>query len=124
MTLAAILLATALFFVALQRSNLIALSWSIVAQTSVALHALRENALDDDARERAAQTFAVHMFGLFGRMAVLSVLVCAAPLAILTLFVFAGVTDSAEIWRIGTSWPFIAANIALFAVMLKRGHKA
>ena len=124
MTLAVILAATALFFVAFQRSHLVDLSWSIIAESSGAIGVLRDSALDDDAREAAARKFAVRMFGLFGRIAALSLLVCAAPIAIIALAVAAGITDSDAIWRISTSWAFIAANVALFVIMLKWDRKA
>ena len=124
MTLAVILAASALFFVAFQRSHVVDLSWSIIAESSGALGALRDSALDDDARERAARQFAIRMFAMFGRIAVLSLLVCAAPFAILALAVAAGITDSDAIWRISTSWGFIAANVAVFAVMLKWDRKS
>ena len=124
MTLAVILAATLLFFIALQRSRLVDISWSVIAESNGALGALRDPALDDDARERAARQFAIRMFAMFGRIAALSILVCAAPFAILALAVAAGITDSDAIWRVSTSWAFIAANVALFVIMLKWDRKA
>ena len=124
MTLAAILAATILFFASLQRSNLISLSWSIVAETNNAVGTLRDSALDDDARERAAQAFAIRMFKSFGRMAILTMAVCAAPALLLALAVMSGVTTARDIWDVSTSWPLIAANAAVFVLMLKLGTKA
>jgi hypothetical protein len=96
---------------------------SIVSETNSALGMLRDANLDDDAREAAAQKFAVHMFTLFGHILALTVLVCAPPAAVLALFVLAGATDSEQIWRVCMSWPFIAANLALFAIIVLRVRK-
>ena len=124
MTLAAILIATALFFAGLRYSNLVGLSWSIVEQSAAAVGTLRDAALDDDAREQAARRLSLTMLSMFGRVAVRTIAVIIPPLAVLALCVAAGLTDSTEIWRISTSWPFIAANVAVFAGVALCGQKS
>ena len=123
MTWIALLTATALFCYALARTNLIGLSWTIVAETNTAVGVLRDNRLDDGAREVAAQKFAIRMFTLFGRMVVLSVLVCAPAALLLCVFVMSGATDEDAIWNTALSWPFIAGNLLLFAFVVMRSRK-
>lgn len=124
MTWVVLLVATALFCAALDRSKLIGLSLSIVRETNGALGTLTDASLDDDARERAAQAFAIRMFGMFARVFGLTVLVLTAPAAIMVACVAAGATSSQDIWQAAMSWPFIAANIALFLIVLARGVRA
>ena len=123
MTWIALLASTALFCYALARTNLIGLSWTIVAETNTAVGVLRDDRLDDSAREAAAQKFAIRMFRLFGRMALLSVLVCAPALVLLWVFIVSGATDEDAIWNTALSWPFIAGNLLLFAFVAARSRK-
>ncbi len=123
MTWIALFASTALFCYALARTNLIGLSWTIVEETNTAVGVLRDSRLDDSAREVAAQKFAIRMFRLFGRMAVLSVLVCAPAALLLWVFVMSGATDESAIWNTALSWPFIAVNLVLFAFVAMRSRK-
>ncbi len=124
MTLVVVIAAMALFFVALERSGLVGLSYRVVAESNAALKIVGARDLDDDAKEAAARRLAVDMLRLFVAMAVRVAAVLLAPAAVLSLAVFAGATDFDSIWRASVSWPLILANLALFAVVFVRRRHA
>lgn len=117
MTLVVIIVASGLFFAGLHLSRIVPLGWTILEQSAAAVGRLNDASLDDDARERVAREMSLGMLALFARIAVLTVAVAAAPAALLWASVAGGVASSDDIWAISTSWPFLVANVALFAVV-------
>ena len=123
MTLAVVLAATALFFVAMNRSSVIGLSYRVMAESNGAFRLIADPALDDDAKEIAARRLAVKMLGLFGRIAMSLLIVLLPPAALVTVAVAANATDLEHVFRVSVSWPLLAANALFFTFILFRQRR-
>lgn len=118
LTIALVLTATALFFLAFNKSNVVELSTRVVRESAVAFKVMSDKTLDDDAKEIAMQETSIAMLKLgasvLGRVAV----ICALPVTLLAIAVAGGWTSESAIWQVSLSWPFIALNMAVFIAIL------
>ena len=118
MTLTLVLAATALFFLVLERSGIIGLSYRVLAESNCALQLVTDPHLDDNAKEVAVRRMAVQMLRLSGEMLVRGLAVVLVPGMLVYAAVLAGATDMESVWRIALSWPLLLINVLIFTFVL------
>lgn len=118
MTLTLVLAATALFFLVLERSGIIGLSYRVLAESNSALQLVTDPHLDDNAKEVAVRRMAVQMLRLSGEMLVRGLAVVLVPGMLVYAAVLAGATDMESVWRIALSWPLVLINVLIFLFVL------
>jgi len=118
MTLTLVLAATALFFLVLERSGLIGLSYRVLAESNSALRLVTDPHLDDDTKEVAIRRMAAQMLRLSGEMLVRGLAVVFVPGMLVYAAILAGATDMESVWRIALSWPLLLINALIFFFVL------
>lgn len=113
---AALLLA--LFCWSLRRSGAVESAGNAVGIARSAFATLRDRALSDDEKERAARAFSARLLAqgvaIFGRLA----LAAALPLGLVLLLLLGGVVSLAALTGVLESWTFLTLSTAAVAAAL------
>ncbi|MGE3175276.1 MAG: hypothetical protein AB7O97_21805 [Planctomycetota bacterium] len=125
MTWAAALFAVAAFVVAARWLRIAALGRTVLGHGRQATRTLRDPALADRDKERAARAHAVRLLGLSLAIAVRAAAAFALPVGALALLDRTGVVDLGAVVRLGASpWFLVAAaatGTAVAVVLPRRG---
>jgi hypothetical protein len=115
------LLSVAAFLVAFSLSGIVRVALSAVEIARDAVGMMRDDALDDDAREAAVQAASLRLLGVFLSLAVRSVLVLLISVAPIWGAEQAGIAQSVDVIGLLSRWDVIlGSTIAICALyMLK-----
>ena len=121
MTLAAVVLASAAFLVALRLSRLERFAVDALASFRHAVAAMRNDTLADDEKERIVQQSAVRLIKHFATITLIGAAVLAAPVGVLLALDALGVASFQAAIDLSLRWEVIVgASVAAVVVWLVR----
>lgn len=107
MTWAAALFVVVAFVVLAQLLRIPTRASNVIRRSRTAVADLRNTELDDREKERAMQSHATSLFGLFAILTATSAVALAVPVGVIALLDAAEVLDAQAVLETGVSWEFL-----------------